>query len=185
MNVKFQDVFTGQDDFERYEAQFHGEAARMEEAIRLQKMVYAARIREVGRRSRKLNILVVEDSSEARRLVCGILRNLDLGRPVSPIEAENGREALSVLGMRPVDVILSDWRMPEMGGLEMLKEIREKKNLKDIPVIMLTAVAEKDEIIESIQAGATEYLLKPFTIEDLQDKISSVLRLAESAKQGS
>ena len=72
---------------------------------------------------------------------------------MSPIEAENGREALSVLGMRPVDVILSDWRMPEMGGLEMLKEIREKKNLKDIPVIMLTAVAEKDEIIESIQAG--------------------------------
>ena len=65
-----------QDDFERYEAQFHGEAARMEEAIRLQKMVCAARIREVGRRSRKLNILVVEDSSEARRLVCGILRNL-------------------------------------------------------------------------------------------------------------
>ena len=185
MNVKFQDVFTDQDDFERYEAQFHGEAARMEEAIRLQKMVCAARIREVGRRSRKLNILVVEDSSEARRLVCGILRNLDLGRPVSPIEAENGREALSVLGMRPVDVILSDWRMPEMGGLEMLKEIREKKNLKDIPVIMLTDVAEKDEIIESIQAGATEYLLKPFTIEDLQDKISSVLRLAERAKRGS
>ena len=94
-----------------------GITTSMEEAIRLQKMVYAARIREVGRRSRKLNILVVEDSSEARRLVCGILRNLDLGRPVSPIEAENGREALSVLGMRPVDVILSDWRMPEMSGL--------------------------------------------------------------------
>lgn len=74
--------------------------------------------------------------------------------------------------------------MPEMSGLEMLKEIHEKENLRDIPVIMLTAVAEKDEIIRSIQAGATEYLLKPFTIEDLQEKISSALRLAEHMKEG-
>ncbi len=134
------------------------------------------------RRVRKLNILVVEDSSEARRLVCGILRNPELGRPIYSIGAENGRKALSILGMRPVDVILADWRMPEMSGLEMLKEIREKENLRDIPVIMLTAVADKEEIIKSIQAGATEYLLKPFTIEDLQEKITSVLRLAERLK---
>ena len=86
MNVKYQNVFTAQDGFEGSAAKFH------EEAARLQKGEYTARIQEVRRRVRKLDILVVEDSSEARRLVCGILRNLDLGRPVSPIEAENGRE---------------------------------------------------------------------------------------------
>ncbi len=178
MNVKYQNVFTTQDSFEGSAAKFQ------EEEARLQKGEYTARIQEVRRRVRQLDILVVEDSSEARRLVCGILRNLELGRPVNPIVADNGRKALSFLGMRPVDVILSDWRMPEMGGLEMLKEIHEKENLRDIPVIMLTAVAEKDEIIRSIQAGATECLLKPFTIEDLQEKISSALRLAEHIKEG-
>ena len=178
MNVKYQNIFTTQDGFEGSAAKFQ------EEEARLQKGEYTARIQEVRRRVRKLDILVVEDSSEARRLVCGILRNLDLGRPVNPIVADNGRKALSVLGMRPADLILSDLRMPEMSGLEMLKEIHEKENLRDIPVIMLTAVAEKDEIIRSIQAGATEYPLKPFAIEDLQEKISSALRLAEHMKEG-
>jgi len=178
MNVKYQNVFTTQDAFEGSAAKFQEEEARP------QKGEYTARIQEVGRRARQLDTLVVEDSSEARRLVCGILRNLELGRPVNPIVADNGRKALSFLGMRPVDVILSDWRMPEMSGLEMPKEIHEKENLRDISVIMLTAVAEKDEIIRSIQAGATECLLKPFTIEDLQEKISSAPRLAEHTKEG-
>ena len=126
------------------------------------------------RRVRKLNILVVEDSSEARRLVCGILRNPELGRPIYSIGAENGRKALSILGMRPVDVILADWRMPEMSGLEMLKEIRQDPKLSSLPVLMVTAEAKKENIIAAAQAGANGYVVKPFTAATLEEKLNKI-----------
>lgn len=131
------------------------------------------------RPSRKFNILVVEDEEETRKLVCRILRRLSFGPFVNTMEAKNGAQALSIIEHGAVDVILADWRMPEMSGLDLLKEIRQKTKSKEIPVIMLTAVAQREEVMEAIQAGVTGYILKPFTVQALEEKISAVLKKSQ------
>jgi len=115
--------------------------------------------------------LVVDDMSTMRKIVRTILNqfgytNID--------EAENGKEALAKLKVGNYQFVLLDWNMPEMDGLETLKNIRADEKLKNIPVIMVTAEAKKENVLMAIQAGANNYIVKPFTPEVLKEKIEKV-----------
>ena len=118
-----------------------------------------------------MKILAVDDFSTMRRIVRNILRQLGYNN-IS--EAEDGVAALESLKQDPVDFVISDWNMPNMTGLELLKAVRADANLKDIPVLLVTAEALKDNVVEAVKAGASGYIVKPFTAETLKEKIDSI-----------
>lgn len=118
-----------------------------------------------------MKILAVDDFSTMRRIVRNILRQLGYNN-IS--EAEDGVTALESLKQDPVDFVISDWNMPNMTGLELLKAVRADANLKDIPVLLVTAEALKDNVVEAVKAGASGYIVKPFTAETLKEKIESI-----------
>ncbi len=112
--------------------------------------------------------LVVDDSRAIRMIVCRTLR--ELGYETG--EAGDGREALNVLERSgPVDLVLADWNMPEMDGLQLLQAIRRHPAYKEIPVIMVTTEAELEQMAAALESGASEYIMKPFTKEILLDKL--------------
>lgn len=119
----------------------------------------------------KMKILIVDDMSTMRRIIKNALRQLGF---VNIEEAENGQDALNKLKQRTVDIIITDWNMPVMDGLDLLKTVREDPNLKEIPVLMVTAQAEQKHVLEAIQAGATNYIVKPFTADTLKGKIDKI-----------
>jgi two-component system chemotaxis response regulator CheY len=125
-------------------------------------------------RSKKFRVLVVEDCDETRRLICTLLRQFTFGPEIHPLEAVNGAEGLTLIKTTEVDAVLADWAMPTMNGLEMLKEIRRGGKSKDVPVIMLTAVAKEGDVIEAIGHGLTGYILKPFTIQAVEEKLKVI-----------
>ena len=115
-----------------------------------------------------MKVLVVDDSAIMRKLIEQILEVLEH----EPVHAQNGRDALDQLEANPdIELILLDWNMPEMSGIEFLREIKGDASLKHIPVIMLTTEAERRKMIEAIEAGARHYLTKPFQPETLATKI--------------
>lgn len=125
-----------------------------------------------------IKILVVDDFSTMRRIIGGLLRELGYK---NIREAEDGVEALKKLRMdpEPFDFVISDWNMPNMTGIEMLREIRADSKLQHIPVLMVTAEAKRENIIEAAQSGASGYVVKPFTASVLDEKIKKVfLRVA-------
>lgn len=113
--------------------------------------------------------LVVDDSRTIRTILARNLR--ELGFEV--LEASNGREALDVMNAEetPVSVILLDWDMPKMNGLELLKQLRQSPEFSSLVVVMVTAETEMDHIAEALEAGANEYVMKPFTKEILVGKL--------------
>ena len=113
--------------------------------------------------------MVVDDSRAVRKLLAQTLR--DMGYEVS--EAENGRAALAALHARtePIELILTDWNMPEMNGLELLKELRKGTEFRTVPVVMVTTETELEHMATALEAGATEYVMKPFTRDILADKL--------------
>ena len=113
--------------------------------------------------------MVVDDSRAIRKLLGNILR--DIGYDVS--EAGNGREALEAVAACtvPLSLILTDWNMPEMNGLEFLKAVRAQSKYDAVPVIMVTTETEMDNMVAALEAGANEYVMKPFTREILADKL--------------
>ncbi len=113
--------------------------------------------------------MVVDDSRAVRRIISNTLA--DLGFEVS--EAENGRDALESLrsAAGPVSLILTDWNMPEMNGLDFLKEVRRQSAYDQVPVIMVTTETEIEHMAMAMEAGANEYVMKPFTREILTDKL--------------
>lgn len=119
----------------------------------------------------KMKILAVDDFSTMRRIVKNLLRQLGYNN-VS--EAEDGAMALGLLQKEPFDFVISDWNMPNMTGLELLKAIRADSNLKDIPVLLITAEALKENVVAAVKAGANGYIVKPFTPDTLQGKIDSI-----------
>jgi two-component system chemotaxis response regulator CheY len=125
----------------------------------------------------KLNVLIVDDFEDARKLTCSVLRQFSSGPALHPIEAEDGLKALAILEKESIDLILADWIMPEMNGLDMLKEIRQREKTKNIPVIMLTAMANEEDVVKAIKAGVTSYIVKPFTIQSLEEKIKAALKI--------
>lgn len=118
-----------------------------------------------------LKILAVDDFSTMRRIVKNLLRQLGYHN-VS--EAEDGAMALGILQKEPFDFVISDWNMPNMTGLELLKAIRADNNLKGIPVLLITAEALKENVVEAVKAGANGYIVKPFTPDTLQEKIDTI-----------
>jgi two-component system chemotaxis response regulator CheY len=119
-----------------------------------------------------MRILIAEDFATMRRIIKNVLRQAGYEQI---IEAEDGTTALRSLKSDDIDLVIADWNMPNMTGLDLLKAMRSDDALKDIPFLMVTAEAKKDNIIEAIQSGASNYLVKPFTPEMLREKIDQVL----------
>lgn len=120
-----------------------------------------------------MDILVVDDASTMRRIVRGLLRELSLK---NIREAENGTDALEELRRKKADLVISDWNMPQMTGIELLRAIRADLALKDVPVLMVTAEAKKENILEAVQAGVSNYIVKPFSAETLQEKLNKIFK---------
>ena len=119
-----------------------------------------------------MNILVVDDFSTMRRIIKGALKKAGFS---NIIEAEDGKIALKELQKQKIGLIFSDWNMPNMNGLELLKAVRSDEKLKDIPFILVTAEGQKDNVMEAIKSGVSNYIVKPFTTETLKEKIEKVL----------
>jgi len=118
-----------------------------------------------------ITILVVDDFATMRRIVKGVLKKLGFK---NIIEAENGKTALSKLKKEDVGLVISDWNMPEMTGLELLKAVKTEEKFKDLPFIMLTAEGQKDCVIEAVKAGVINFIVKPFTPDTLKEKLNAV-----------
>lgn len=120
-----------------------------------------------------MKIMVVDDMSTMRRIVKNLLKQLGFA---NVDEAENGQEALIKLRADKFGFVVSDWNMPVMSGIELLRAIRADEGLKAIPVLMVTAEAQKENIIEAVQAGVSNYVVKPFTAETLQEKMVKIFK---------
>jgi two-component system chemotaxis response regulator CheY len=119
----------------------------------------------------KTKFLVVDDFSTMRRIVRNLLKELGYS---NVDEAEDGAMALSKLKNEQFDFVISDWNMPVMNGLDMLKSIRADASLAKLPVLMVTAEAKKENIIAAAQAGANGYVVKPFTAATLDEKLAKI-----------
>ncbi|MCK8653927.1 response regulator [Pseudomonas umsongensis] len=121
----------------------------------------------------KVSVLVVDDAAFIRDLVKKCLRNYFPGMRIE--DAVNGRKAQSLLAREAFDLVLCDWEMPEMSGLELLTWCREQDNLKGMPFVMVTSRGDKDNVVQAIQAGVSGYVSKPFTNEQLITKVKQAL----------
>ena len=119
----------------------------------------------------QLKFLVVDDFSTMRRIVRNLLKELGFS---NVHEAEDGIAALALLRSSKFDFVVSDWSMPHMSGLDLLREIRTDANLKHLPVLMVTAEAKKENIISAAEAGASGYVVKPFTAVTLEQKLNKI-----------
>ena len=117
--------------------------------------------------------LVVDDFSTMRRIVRNLLKELGF---VNVQEAEDGVEALSKLRSAEFDFVVSDWNMPNMTGIELLRAIRADAKFKHLPVLMVTAEAKRENIVEAAQAGASGYVVKPFTAATLDEKLKKIFQ---------
>jgi two-component system, chemotaxis family, chemotaxis protein CheY len=122
--------------------------------------------------SKALRFLVVDDFSTMRRIVKNFLN--DLGYTAVE-EADDGNTALPILKQGNIDFLVTDWNMPGMPGLELLKAVRSDPQLAKLPVLLVTAEAKREQIVEAAQAGVNGYVVKPFTAETLKDKIEKIL----------
>lgn len=115
-----------------------------------------------------MNVLIVDDFSTMRKIIKNVLKQIGIE---SVVEAENGKVALELLKKEQIDLIISDWIMPEMTGIDFLKACKSEESTKKIPFIMVTAEAQKGNIMEAIKSGVDNYIVKPFTPEKLQSAI--------------
>jgi len=119
----------------------------------------------------EMDVLIVDDASAMRRIVRGLLKELGFK---NMREAENGQLALDELKKKKADFVVSDWNMPVMTGIELLKAIRADDGLKTTPVLMVTAEAKQENIVEAVQAGVNNYIVKPFNAATLQEKLNKI-----------
>jgi two-component system chemotaxis response regulator CheY len=126
----------------------------------------------VGGVNKSMKFLVVDDFSTMRRIIKNLLH--DLGYP-DVTEADDGTTALPMLQQGEFDFLITDWNMPGMQGLDLLKAVRADARLASIPVLMLTAESKREQIVEAAQAGVNGYVIKPFTATVLKDKIDKIL----------
>ncbi len=126
---------------------------------------------------KNLKFLIVDDFSTMRRIVRNLLKEIGF---VNIDEAEDGAVALRKLQNGSFDFVVSDWNMPNMDGLTMLQIVRATEALKKIPVLMVTAEAKKENIIAAAQAGASGYIVKPFTAATLNEKLNKIFQNMES-----
>ena len=124
----------------------------------------------------KMKILVVDDFSTMRRIVKNILKQVGYENVE---EAEDGAQAYAKLKNGAFSFVISDWNMPNLDGLGLLKMVRNDPNLKELPILMITAEAEKDKVLDAIKAGVNNYILKPFTAEVLKEKMDKIFEKLE------
>ena len=123
--------------------------------------------------SAHIHVLVVDDFSTMRRIVSNLLREIGFTKIT---EAEDGEKALHCLRSGiPINFVVTDWNMPVMDGLTMLQKIRATEDFKELPVLMVTAEAKKENIIAAAQAGADGYIVKPFNAATLKEKVDKIL----------
>jgi len=122
-----------------------------------------------------MSVLVVDDFLTMRRILKNILKQVGYS---TMHEAEDGAQALDILkaGEPKIDLVIADWNMPKMTGIELLKAIRADAQLKDMPVVMVTAEAQKSRVLEAVQAGVSNYIVKPFTAETIKAKLEQVFK---------
>ena len=125
-----------------------------------------------------MKFLVVDDYSTMRRIVKNLLHDLGYANVT---EADDGNTALPLLLNGSFDFLITDWNMPGMAGLDLLKAVRASDKLKKLPVLMLTAEAKREQIVEAAQAGVNGYVIKPFTAATLKEKIDKILESRSAA----
>lgn len=127
-----------------------------------------------------MKILVVDDFSTMRRIVRNLLVELGFSNALIH-DADDGENALAMLRKMPFDLVVTDWNMPNMNGIDLLRAIRAEAATKTLPVLMVTAENNRDQIIAAAQAGVNGYVVKPFSAATLEDKISRIFeRIAAS-----
>ena len=117
-------------------------------------------------------VLVVDDSRIMRNIVKNTFATMKI--PCQFLEAENGKTAYQVLETNHIDLVLLDWNMPEMDGMEFLKKIRSMPNYKTLPIIMVTSESAKYNVVEALQNGATDYIIKPIREKVFMEKLSEI-----------
>lgn len=118
-----------------------------------------------------MKILIVDDFSTMRRIIKNLLHDLGFNNTQ---EADDGTTALPILQAGGIDFLITDWNMPGMQGIDLLKAVRADDNLATLPVLMVTAETKREQIIEAAQAGVNGYIIKPFTAATLKDKIEKI-----------
>jgi len=119
----------------------------------------------------KMRILVVDDFASMRKIIKGLLKQIGFKNIE---EADDGSTALEKLKVGEFGLIICDWNMPKVPGIEVLKAVRNDPQLKDLPFLMVTAEAKKDNVMEAVKAGVNQYIVKPFTAETLRKKIEKI-----------
>ncbi|MGA1861746.1 response regulator [Deferribacter thermophilus] len=117
-------------------------------------------------------IITVDDSSTMRRIIKNTLMKIGFN---NILEASNGVEALDVIAKNKVDLIITDWNMPEMDGLTFVKSIRSNPEFNEIPILMVTTEAAKEDILMALKSGVNNYIVKPFTPDTLKEKVFKLL----------
>ncbi|HEX4912104.1 MAG: chemotaxis response regulator CheY [Permianibacter sp.] len=120
---------------------------------------------------KNMKILIVDDFSTMRRIIKNLLRDLGF---TNTQEADDGATALPMLQNGNFDFLITDWNMPGMQGIDLLKTVRADPNLNTLPVLMVTAEAKREQIVEAAQAGVNGYIVKPFTAQTLEEKINKI-----------
>ncbi len=123
-----------------------------------------------------MKILIVDDFSTMRRIIKNLLRDLGFE---NTDEADDGTTALPMLKEGNYDFLVTDWNMPGMSGIDLLKAIRSDESLSSLPALMVTAEAKREQIIEAAQAGVNGYVVKPFTAQILKEKIDKIFERVE------
>ncbi|MBQ7608126.1 MAG: chemotaxis response regulator CheY [Desulfovibrionaceae bacterium] len=118
-----------------------------------------------------MRVLIVDDFSTMRRIVRNILRQIGIANVV---EADDGTTAWDILNREKIDFIVSDWNMPKMPGIDLLRKVRSSEQFADLPFLMVTAEAQQENIIEAAQAKVSNYIVKPFTADTLKQKIDKI-----------
>lgn len=126
-----------------------------------------------------MKILIVDDFSTMRRIIKNLLRDLGFNNTE---EADDGNTALPKLQAGGFDFLVTDWNMPGMQGIDLLKAVRADTKLANLPVLMVTAEAKKEQIVEAAQAGVNGYIVKPFTAATLKEKIDKIFERIEANK---
>ncbi|WP_243312228.1 MULTISPECIES: chemotaxis response regulator CheY [Fundidesulfovibrio] len=121
--------------------------------------------------NKDMRVLVVDDFSTMRRIIKNILRQLGF---TNIIEADDGTTAWEILNKDRIDFVISDWNMPKMPGIELLRKVRASEEFAAMPFLMVTAEAQQENIIEAVQAKVSNYIVKPFTAETLGQKIEKI-----------
>ncbi len=120
-----------------------------------------------------IKILIIDDFATMRRILKNVLKQLDFKNLV---EADDGTTAWKILESRQIDLIIADWNMPKMTGLELLKKVRSSSSHNMIPFLMVTAEAQKEQVMEAVHAGVSNYVVKPFTAEAIANKLEKILK---------